>query len=344
MNANSVTMLLLADASACLRSRVLRELLSVDESDDEYLQVKALRTSDPVAAGLIASQNSDGSWRRADGAWRGTPGAVMMTSYALHRLGMLGFDDSLPAVRRGAEYLFQKQRKDGGWPLADTASDEGEEGLSMCPLQTALPLRGLTSCGYAQDQRSEHAFQWLMKYRLDDGAWPTGYAKDNLRGVAGYRRIAHSQWGCRSNTTGVLQCLVHHAEFHDEAARALDLLLGRETRDAHAFGFETARMLGAEAVQGLLTFYARFDVGLLLDLAARVGASKHDARVADLVSFVESLRGPYGMWEYTPRPQCSRWLTFLTLQSLRKLDQDTDWVSFEPRTPFKPYPVRPKRF
>lgn len=335
--------LLLADPSACLRARVLRELMDVPEDDEELQELTRMREQDPLVTRLVALQNEDGSWTKGDGAWRGSPGAVLMTGFALFRLGTLGFGQEFEPVRRGAEFLYGKQRKDGAWPLRSNMQDEGAEGLTLSPLQTALPLRGLVSCGYAADLRSDKAIDWLMKYRLDDGAWPAGYVNDNLRGIAGYRRLAHSQYGCRSNTTAVLQCLAYRTDHIDEARRALDLLLGRETKDAHVFGFEVARTLGAEPVTGFLTFYARFDVGLMLDLAAQVGADRSDDRLAEMIEFVESLRGPYGLWEYAAQPQCSRWLTFNTLLALSRIDDHADWISFEPRTPFHPYPQRRDR-
>ena len=43
------------------------------------------------------------------------------------------------------------------------------------------------------------------------------------------------------------------------------------------------------------------------------------------------------------RPQVSRWLSFLLLRSLARLDEVSDWVSLEPRTPFRAYPKRRKR-
>ncbi len=274
-------------------------------------------------------------------------GAERATSLALTRLGYLGFHREHPAVQRAAEWLFLAQREDGAWPLHGQ-EEEGEEheGYSMVPLQTALPLRGLAACGYANDPRAERAYEWLLAQRLPDGAWPTGIAADVYGRVAGYRRMPHSQWGCRSNTTGALVCLALHRERRrsPEARRALDLLLGRETRERHALGFEVARTIGAERARGFMTFYARFDLGLVLDLCWRVGAARDDDRVAALVDFVQALRGPYGLWEYAPQPQVSRWVTFDLLRSLSRLDQETDWISAEPRTPFQAYPRRRRRY
>jgi hypothetical protein len=221
----------------------------------------------------------------------------------------------------------------------------------MVPLQTAIPLRALAACGYSIDPRAERSYEWLLAKRLPDGAWPTGIAGAGARGgvygyVAGYRRLAHSRWGCRSNTTGSLICLALHDERRagPEARRALDLLLGRETRERQPLGFEVARLIGAEPVRGFFTFFARFDLALVLDLCWRVGATLEDERVAALAQFVWELQGPYGLWDHPARPQASRWVTFDLLRSLSRLDKAGDWLSAEPRTPFQAYPSRVRRF
>jgi len=164
--------------------------------------------------------------------------------------------------------------------------------------------------------------------------------------VAGYRRLVHSRWGCRSNTTGVLSCLALHPEHRSgsEAKRALDLLLGRETRERHAIGYDVARTIGVERARGFLTYYARFDLAQVLDLCWRIGASKEDGRIAEIIEFMVDQQGDYGLWEYTANPQASRWVTFDLLRSLSRLEESVEWVSMEPRTPFRAYPRRRRRF
>lgn len=346
--------LLLADPSPCLRLLVLRELLNRSDDDAEVRELAGLREGDPLVADLVALQEPDGTWQKL--GLGSHVGGLRATALALARLGYLGFGPDDPAVRQGADYLFSRQQADGSWPLAEARSatdgdppseeEGGDEGYSMIPLQTALPLQGLAACGYATDPRAERAYEWLLAQRLPDGAWPTGIASDTYGRVAGYRRLAHSRWGCRSNTTGALICLAHHPAHRTgpEARRALDLLLGRETRETHTLGFEVARLIGVEPARGFLTYYARFDLALVLDLCWRVGAGAGDQRVAELVNFVRELEGPYGLWEYAPRPQASRWVTFDLLRSLSRLDESGDWLSFEPRTPFRPYPRGVKRY
>ena len=347
--------LLLADPSPCFRLLVLRELLGRPADDPEVHETSDLRETDPLVTDLLALQEPDGTWRGPDVTARGEP--ITSTSQALMRLGYLGFGVDHPAVRRGAEALFSLQQADGSWPILVGESDvDGEgtlgehEGYAMVPLQTAIPLRGLAACGYATDPRAERACAWLLAQRLPDGAWPTGIAAGNYGRVAGYRSLAHSRWGCRSNTTGALICLALHPQHRTgpEAHRALDLLLGRETREQQTLGYEVARLIGAERARGFLTYYARFDLALILDLCWRVGVSPEDGRVAELVAFVRDLQGPRGLWTYAPRPQASRWVTLDLLRSLSRLDaraeDGTTWLSSEPRTPFRAYPKRVRRY
>lgn len=331
--------LLLADSSPCLRYLVLRELLERPGDDAEVAELEAARHEDPLLTDLASLQAADGSWGSS----------IVATARALARLGYVGFGRECIVVRSGAERLFSRQRGDGSWPLAEDDEDAGmeREGYAMKPLQTAFPLRGLAICGYAQDPRAELAYDWLLAQRLPDGAWPTGVAVGGNYGrVAGYRRLPHSRWGCRSNTTGALLCLAHHPlrRRGDEARRALDLLLGRETRDEYAIGFEVARLVGAEPARGHITYFARFDLAQVLDLCWRVGADLGDERVAGIAEFVKAQQGAHGLWHYTAKPQASRWLTFDLLRSLSRLDQAGDWVSLEPRTPFRAYSRRERRY
>lgn len=107
-----------------------------------------------------------------------------------------------------------------------------------------------------------------MAQRLPDGAWPTGIAAGTYGRVAATAAWRTRSGGCRSNTTAALACLVLHPQRRSspETRRALDLLLGRETREAYTLGFEVARLIGAEPPRGFLTTFARFDMAQILDL------------------------------------------------------------------------------
>jgi hypothetical protein len=126
------------------------------------------------------------------------------------------------------------------------------------------------------------------------------------------------------------------------ARSALDLLLQRETRDQWALGSEVARLAGVEPPAGFVTFYARFDLAFLLDLAGRAGAAASDARVADLVGFLLDRRGDNGLWSHPAHPELDRWLTFDLLASLARV-RAGDWEGVAPRVRFRAYPARRRR-
>lgn len=339
--------LLLATPSICLRKLVLRDLFEVSADDPEVLELQELQSTDSLVSSLFALQQVDGSWSRLSEVSRDFGDPVHLTSYALARLGYLGFDQSSEPIRRGVEFLFDRQQRDGSWPLTmKGVREEGDIVLDSISLQTSIPLRGIAAVGSATDSRAEKAYQWLIQQRLPDGSWPTGMAEGNLRGVAGYRRLPHSRWGCRSNTTGALLCLALHPTLrHSEIAhQALDHLLARETHETATLGFEVARVLGYEQVRGLLTHYGRFDLALILSLCSQIGASREDQKVTQLVDFITQEQGELRLWHYQPNPQVDRWLTFEILRSLKRLDVDDAWVSLEPRTPFQAYGKKQRRY
>jgi hypothetical protein len=336
--------LLLCDPSACLRWLVLRHLLNRPANDPEVTEIEAQRDTDPLAIELIGQQEANGSWPRSKQVGFGD--SVQRTAQALMRLGYLGFDAELPAVARGAHFLFSAQADDGSWPLHIEAEKRQKYGkYDQIPLQAALPLRGLAACGYATHPDSEHAYDWLLSTRLDDGAWPTGYVAGSYGYVAGYRRLAHSRWGCRSNTTAALFCLaLHPVRRHGpEASRGLDLLLGRETGERQLVGFDVARTVGFEPARGFFTYYGAFDLALILKLCSQIGATVEDERVARIKSILEGMQGALGLWHYAEKPAVSRWITYDIQRSLLELDGSPDWTSMEPRIPFTPYPPHDTR-
>lgn len=345
------TPLLLADPSPSLRLLVLRDLLGRPESDPEIQELRQLQERDPFVTRFLDLQNEDGSFRGGEGGGSGL-GTIRLTAQALMGLGYFHLGPDHPAIRRGAEYLFAQQQPDGSFPLISQGAllDGGrlDEDVKyhMIPLQTALPLLGLAWAGYAADPRAERAYEWLLAEELPQGGWPSGRHQDQYVFAGGYRRLANSQFGCRTNTTATVSALAQHPNRRTSpsARRGLDLLLAHEHHPAQNLGFEVARIIGAEPPRGGFTYFRRYDVAQFLDLSWRIGADLKDPRVTENVKFVRELQGAYGIWEYERLPEVSRWVSFDILRSLSRLDQETDWISMAPRLPFQAYPKKPKRY
>ncbi|MFW9881610.1 MAG: hypothetical protein ACFFG0_51750 [Candidatus Thorarchaeota archaeon] len=339
--------LLLADPSPCLRYLVLTELLNLSDDEEEVQELSEMRESGPFVNDILKLQKPNGAWDSLGIDRITTSENLQITSMVLQRLGYFGFNSSHPVIQRAAEFIFSKQQEDGSWPMPSKNMRTDEEiGYQMMPNQTAIPLLGLVMCGYSTDKRAESGFEWLMEHRLEDGSWPVGLSAGNYGRIAGYRRLAHSKWGCRSNTTTILSCLAFHPKRRNsfEAKRALDLILGTNIKLRRNLGFTLARLLGLEKALGKIAYMAKFDIAHILNLCWRVGATLDDERVFDFIEFVKSEQGKFGLWDYIPHPQATRWLTFDLLRSLSYINKNVEWISEEPRTPFRSYPKKTKRF
>jgi hypothetical protein len=330
--------LLLGDPSPSLRWRAAVELDRAPDHDDE---VKAWRAEIDVSSDIRALV------AQLDAA-RGNP---YVAGYLLCRLGYVGYRG--PELATAVEAIFAVQQPDGSWSVSPTDDDPvampGQprvpptEGPRFVTMHTVVPLRGIAAAGFATDPRAERAYEWLLDARLPDGSWPAGPKADLGEGGRAalpekeYRRLTRGE-GCRSATTGAVACLALHPERRrSEAARiGVDHLLARESRDESTLGWEVSRLVGLERAMGQITFYVTFDLAHLLDLASRCGVSPQDRRVRELVAYIETLRGPYGLWQHPAHPQLSGWLSFDLESSLRRL-VDGDWIGNEEPASFTPY-------
>ena len=337
--------LLLGDPSPSLRWRAAVELEGATGDDEEVMSWRAEIDASSDIRGLLAQLDAAG-------------GNPQVAGYLLCQLAYLGYRG--PELATAVEAIFASQQPDGSWPISrhdeqpakpSRGKKQAEaEGPRFITMQTVVPLRGIAAAGLATDPRAEQAYDWLLDVRLPDGSWPAGPKAD--LGEAGrpslpekdYRRLSRGE-GCRSATTGAVACLALHPERRrSEGARiGVDHLLARETRDESTLGWEVSRLVGLERATGQLTFYVTFDLAFLLDLASRCGISAQDRRVRELVAYLETLRGPYGLWQHPAHPQLSGWLTFDLEGSLRRL-RNGDWIGNEEPASFTPYRRGTRRY
>lgn len=338
--------LLLADPSPSLRILVLKNLLNKPESDEEVQELRDVQHKDRVIEKTLNLQLEDGSWNANLLGGSAPGGNIQVTSQQLIKLAYLEFPPESKVVKKAVEFIFSLQNDDGSWPLP-SIKEKGElGGYDMQPLQTIIPLVGIAAAGYAKDKRAENAYDWILKQKLPDGSWPVGVSNGVYGKIAGYRSIAHSRWGCRSTTIGALNCFSYHPNrcHSEEAKRALDLILSCVSTTERNLGFVISRLLGFEPSSGWITYYPRLDPAHILNLCVKIGASIEDKRVKALTQFVESLKGKNELWNCTLHPQANRWLTYDLIKSLKELQNEIEWISYEPSTPFQEYSKKLKRF
>ena len=109
-------------------------------------------------------------------------------------------------------------------------------------------------------------------------------------------------------------------------------------------GFEVSRIVGFEGTSGTLTYYAKLDQLLTLDLSWRIGVSNDDRRVQRIVEFLKKSLTQFGLLIYIPNLQASRWITFDCKRSLNNLKFDKEWLPKDLKIPFQRYSKIKKRY
>lgn len=328
------TSLLLTNPSACLRYKVMASMK--EKEIEEFAQLETERRNDPILKSLLDLQNSDGSFRINNRT--ATSSIIQATSVTLTKLSFLGFDETMPEIQRAVEFLLSVQQADGSWEYEDFDSEDGET-YDMVPLQTAFPLWGLSSVGYAMHPKLKKSYDWLLSKQLPDGAWPVGTASGNFGYIAGYRKLPNSKWGCRVNTTCALLALANHQVLNKDIRilNALDVLLGRRTIEKHSMGINVARCIGVEKSAGFFSYFAQHDIALILSIIARIGAGLQDTRIKNIVDTVNSFQNEFGLLNYESSPIVTHWLTHDIMMSLKEINFNDIWISKNPDYSLKSY-------
>lgn len=330
----------MTNPSHCLRWQVVRDL---GLETEELVELEEMRRQDAILQTLLKFQNSDGSFR--PDKLTATSSVIQATAIALTKLEFFGFDNSMPEVERAASYLFSIQHKDGSWPCQNVDVADGEA-YDMVPLQTAYPLWGLASVGYAKHPQAEKGYDWLLSKQLDDGAWPVGTASGNYGYIAGYRKLPNSRQGCRVNTICALLAFSYHEvrKKDTKIRRGLDVLLGRQTYDRYCMGYNAARCIGVEPSSGFFSYFAYHDIVIIAELVVRFGGGLQDNRIEKLVIFVNECQNPMGLWEYEKSPAVTHWLTYRLGKAIEKIEYNDSWININPSVSLNAYKKGKIRF
>ncbi len=121
----------------------------------------------PEAQKILKKQQADGSWGKAaknPAVYPPNHNALVETFKSFRLLvERYGFTKDHPAIPKAAEFLFTFQTKEG--------DIRGFIGNQYATYYTGYVLALLVQAGYAEDNRIEKAFQWLLSMRQNDGAW-----------------------------------------------------------------------------------------------------------------------------------------------------------------------------
>jgi squalene-hopene/tetraprenyl-beta-curcumene cyclase len=164
---------------------VLLALHTAEYCDDQALY-------DRVVRWLLSFQNRDGGWAAFDKDVQNPllenvpfadhnaildPSCCDVTARVLEILGNIGFRQKHQAIRRGVQFLKEKQEKDGAW--------YGRWGVNYI-YGTSQVLRGLVAIGVDMNEPwVQKGRDWLERHQNADGGWGetvASYEDSKLRG------------------------------------------------------------------------------------------------------------------------------------------------------------------
>jgi squalene-hopene/tetraprenyl-beta-curcumene cyclase len=138
------------------------------ESLSHYGHRVGQKPVDRAIAFILSHQEENGSWF---GRWG--VNYIYGTWQVLVGLAAVGFDMSLPVVRRAVRWLKDSQNADGGWGESCrsyddlTTAGEGESTAS----QTAWALLGLLAAGEGESEEVRAGAEFLVGTQNFDGSW-----------------------------------------------------------------------------------------------------------------------------------------------------------------------------
>jgi hypothetical protein len=215
-------------------------------------------------------------------------------------------------VRRGCDFVFTFQRENGAFCRRRRVQGRGivwddQPG----PCTHARIVRFLIQFGYADDQRTRAAVDWLLGTQRDDGMWDCGHDR---------------AYGCLRATLDVLRVAVLDpaTAAHPAAARAADvvcnLLMEPRMSRYHVGGRWTTLE------------YPYFGYGVIsaLDALAGLGYTLEQPKIAGAMEYLSSRQLPNGAWPLDQSPrrppfdvgrpgQPNKWLTLDALRVLKLL-------------------------
>lgn len=180
-----------------------------------------------VPRSILRKQNTDGSWTYpSKRSWDGVDYDQIETYRQLGFLvEMFGFTREHKAIELAAEYIFSKQTPDG--------DIRGIYANEFTPNYTAALVELLVKAGYADDKRIHGAFDWLLRYRVNDGGWALALRTQgrNLDAIYDKSQSELDKTKPYSHliTGVVLRAYAAHETYRhsQEARQAAELLAGR---------------------------------------------------------------------------------------------------------------------
>jgi hypothetical protein len=266
------------------------------------------------------------------------PGQVLNShksaSQPFHKLSFiadLGFTKGDPQIDEIVHRIFEHQSEEGPFQLTANYPQHfggtGEDTWAWALCDAPVTVYSLAKFGYGNDQRVQKAAKYLASLAFDNG-WRCTVSKE----LGKFRGPGRKEDPCPYATLVMLKMLSQFDEWksgkevHDGAECLLNLWQNSLTLHPYIFYMGTDfRKLKAPFIW--------YDILHVLDVLSGFSWLKGDVRLQNMADLVRSRADPEGKftpqsewqawksWDFGQKKQPSRWLTFLALRALKRLEK-----------------------
>jgi hypothetical protein len=266
------------------------------------------------------------------------PGIVLSShksaSQSFHKLSFiadLGFTKDDPHINEIAQKIFEHQSEEGPFQLSANYPKHfggtGEDTWAWALCDAPVTVYSLAKLGYVKDERVNRAAKYLASLSYPNG-WHCTVSKE----LGKFRGPGKKEEPCPYATLVMLKMLSQFDEWksgkevHDGAECLLNLWQNSLTLHPYIFYMGTDfRKLKAPFVW--------YDILHVLDVLSRFSWLKGDVRLQNMADLVRSRADAEGKftpqsewqvwrgWDFGQKKQPSRWLTFLVLRALKRLEK-----------------------
>jgi hypothetical protein len=280
---------------------------------------------------MLRKQNADGSWPRAGKHKHAAINYPLIETWKQLRylVEQYGFTRQHPQLARAAEFVFSCQTDEG--------DIRGMLANQHATYYTGAILSLLIQAGYADDERIEKGFQWLLSMRQDDLGWTVPLQTHKLDRASWYRLTSEFAEPLEldrtkpfsHNCTGmVIRAFAVHPTYKkaDAARTAANLLKSRF--------FQPDAYTSYKAASYWVRFQYPFwwnNLVAALDSVTRIGLTREDKDIANALDWLQEHQKADGLWKIsytkpgekekgTPKErQVKLWVTLAICRVLKRL-------------------------
>jgi hypothetical protein len=266
------------------------------------------------------------------------PGKVLSShksaSQSFHKLSFiadLGFTKDDPRINEIVQKIFEHQSEEGPFQLSANYPKHfggtGEDTWAWALCDAPVTVYSLAKLGYVKDERVNRAAKYLASLSYPNG-WHCTVSKE----LGKFRGPGKKEEPCPYATLVTLKMLSQFNEWksgkevHDGAECLLNLW--QNSLMLHPYLF----YMGTD-FRKLKAPFIWYDILHVLDVLSGFSWLKGDVRLQNMADLVRSRADQEGKftpqsewqawkgWDFGQKKQSSRWLTFLALRALKRLEK-----------------------